>query len=60
MPSGITELAGAHDLGADTRIVLAHKGVVNAAAPARLADHLVPPAGNEHPLVEPFAGMAHW
>jgi hypothetical protein len=32
--------------------------VVDAAAAARLADHLVPPPGHEHPLVHPVAGMA--
>jgi hypothetical protein len=32
--------------------------VVDAAAAARLADHLVPPPGHQHPLVQPFAGMA--
>jgi hypothetical protein len=53
VPSRVAPLAGAHDLGADPRIVLADEDVVDAAAPARL-----PPAGGEHPLVEPFAGVA--
>ena len=30
----------------------------DAAAPAGLADHLAPEPGGEHPLVEPFAGVA--
>jgi hypothetical protein len=32
--------------------------VVEAAAAAGLADPLPPPPGNEHPLVQPFAGVA--
>jgi hypothetical protein len=32
--------------------------VVDAAATAGLADHLAPPPGGEHPLVQPFAGVA--
>ena len=27
-------------------------------AAAGLADHLVPPPGDEHPFVQPFAGVA--
>jgi hypothetical protein len=37
--------------------VLPGEGVVDAAATAGLADHLAPPPGGEHPLVQPFAGM---
>jgi hypothetical protein len=58
VPPGVAELPGAHDLGADPLFVQPHDRVVDAAAAARLADHLVPPPGREHPLVEPFAGMA--
>ena len=58
MPPGVAELPGAHDLGADPRIVQPQDRVVDAAAAARLADHLVPPPGHQHPLVQPFTGMA--
>jgi hypothetical protein len=58
VPSGITEFPGTHDLGADTRIVQPQEGVVDSAATAGLAGHLVPPPGDEHPFVQPFAGMA--
>ena len=58
MPSGRAELPGTHDLGADPRIVQPQEGVVDAAAAAGLADHLVPPPGDEHPFVQPFAGVA--
>ncbi len=34
------------------------EGVVDPAAAARLADHLVPPPCGEHPFVQPFAGVA--
>ena len=37
---------------------LLREGVVDAAAAAGLADHLVPKLGGEHPLVQPFAGVA--
>ena len=57
MPSGVTELPGTHDLGADPRTVLLQEGVVDAAGPAGLADHLAPPPGDEHPFVQPFAGV---
>jgi len=33
-------------------------GVIDAAGAAGLAGHLVPPARDEHPFVQPFAGMA--
>ena len=39
-------------------IVQPQEGVVDAAAAAGLADHLVPPPGVEHPFVQPFAGVA--
>ena len=60
MPSGRAELVRTHDLGADPGIVQPHEGVVDAAATAGLADHLVPPPGGEHPFVQPFAGVAEW
>ena len=41
-----------HDLGADPGIVLLDEGVVDAAAAAGL-----PPAGGEHPLVQPVPGV---
>jgi hypothetical protein len=53
----VAELPGAHDLGADPRIVLLQEGVVDAAGAAGLADHLVPPPRGEHPFVQPFAGV---
>jgi hypothetical protein len=34
------------------------KGVVDAAAAAGPADPLLPRPGDEHPFVQPFAGMA--
>src|SRR5215207_10177817 len=52
VPAGVAELAGAHDLGADARVVLLDEGVVDAAAAAGL-----PPAGGEHPLVQPLPGV---
>ncbi len=55
---GVAELPGAHDLGADPGSELLREGVVDAAAAAGLADHLVPPAGGEHPFVQPLAGVA--
>ena len=57
-PSGRAELPGTHDLGADPLIVLPQEGVVEAGAASGFADHLVPPSGLEHPLVQPFAGVA--
>ena len=35
----------------------AQEGIVDATAAAGLAGPLVPPPGDEHPLVEPFAGV---
>jgi hypothetical protein len=58
VPSGGSELPGAHDLRANPRSELLHEGVVDAAAPAGLADRLMPPLGREHPLVQPIAGVA--
>ena len=58
VPAGRPELPGAHDLGADPLIVQPQEGVVEAAAAAGLADLLAPPAGDEHPLVQSFAGVA--
>jgi hypothetical protein len=58
MPSGRAELPGTHDLGADTGVVHAQQRIVDAAAAAWLADPLAPPPGEEHPLMEPLAGVA--
>src|SRR6266498_2883919 len=58
VPPGWAELPGTHDLGAHPDIVQPHEGVVDAAGPAGLAGPLVPPPGGEHPLVQPFAGVA--
>src|SRR5207342_479481 len=60
VPSGRAELPGAHDLGADPRIVQSQERVVDAGATAELADHLVPPTGLEHPFVQPVTGVAEW
>ena len=58
MPPGRSELSGTHDLGADPRVVQPKERIVDAAAAAGLADHLVPPSRAEHPLVQPFARVA--
>src|SRR3954453_8328445 len=58
VPSRGAELPGTHDLGADPRIVPSRKSVVDAEGPARLADHLAPPPGGEHPFVQPLARVA--
>jgi hypothetical protein len=58
VPSGVAELVCTHDLGADPGCELLGEGVVDAAAAAGLADHLVPPLGGEHPFVQSFAGVA--
>jgi hypothetical protein len=58
VPSGGAELPGTHDLGADPRTVLLGEGVVDAAGAAGLADQLAPEPGGEHPVVQPFAGVA--
>src|SRR5260221_12711062 len=58
VPSGRAELPGTHYLGADPRIVQPHKGVVEAGTATGLADHLAPPPGSEHPLVQSIAGVA--
>ena len=43
---------------ADPDIEEPHNAVVDAACAAGLPEHLPPPPGREHPLVQPFAGMA--
>jgi hypothetical protein len=53
VPSGVAELPGTHDLGADPRTVLPGEDVVDAAATAGL-----PPPGGEQPLVQPIPGVA--
>ena len=57
LPSGRAELAGAHDLGADAGEEALGERVVDAAAPAVLAQHRVAVAGGEHPHVKPMARM---
>ena len=57
VPSGVTELPGPHDLGADPAIVQLHEGVVDAVAPARLAGHLAPPLRGELPLMQLSSGV---
>src|SRR5262245_40105867 len=58
MPSGVAELPGTHELGPYPWIVQPHEGIVDAAGPSWLGDHLVPPPGREHPFVQSVAGMA--
>jgi hypothetical protein len=48
----VAELPGAHDLGADPRIVPLDEDVVDTAATAGL-----PPPGGEHPFVQPIPGV---
>src|SRR5581483_5486017 len=58
VPARRTELARAHDLGADPRPVTLRHRVVEAFAPTRLAEDLAArETGGEHPLVEPLAGV---
>jgi hypothetical protein len=52
VPSGVSELPGAHDFGTDPGIVLLDEGVVDASAAGGL-----PIAGGEHPLVQSVAGV---
>src|SRR3954452_13756159 len=52
VPSGVAELPGPHDLGADPPIVPLEERVVDAAAAAG-----PPPPGGEHPLVQPVPGV---
>src|SRR5436190_9858778 len=58
VPSRGPELPGTHDLGADAGGVGLRESVVDTAVTAGLADHLAPPPGGEHPIVQPLAGMA--
>jgi hypothetical protein len=60
VPSGRAELPGTHDLGADPVIEQPRKGVVDAAGATGVAEHLAAPSGGDHPLVQPFAGVAEW
>src|SRR5688572_2725714 len=59
VPPRVAELSRAHDLGANSSVVLPHECVVDAAGSARTAAHLVPPPGDKHPFVQPFAGVSH-
>src|SRR5688572_9974521 len=52
LPSGVPELPGPHDLGADPVIVPLDEGVVYTAAPAG-----PPRPGVEHPRVQPLPGV---
>src|SRR5215218_10310884 len=56
VPSGMAELPGTHDLGADPRSEQLREGVVDAAATTWLAEP-APPPGGEHPLVQPIPGV---
>jgi hypothetical protein len=58
VPPRVAVFAGAHDLSADSGIVLADEDVVDAAGATRLATPLMPPSRLEHPFVQSFAGVA--
>src|SRR5262249_15401279 len=51
------ELARAHDLGADARLVLLGERVVDAAGAARAPEDRGTEACGDHPLVQPMAGV---
>src|SRR5918995_7047039 len=57
LPSGRAELAGPHDLGADAGEEALSERVVDAAAPALLAQHLVAVTGGNHPHVKSMTRM---
>ena len=57
LPARRAELARAHDLGADARLVLLGERVVDAGAAARRRHDRGAEAGGEHPLVQPVAGV---
>ena len=56
VPAGVTELPGAHDLGADPGGEQLCEGVVDTAA-AAIALRALPPPGGEHPLVQLVSGV---
>jgi hypothetical protein len=58
VPSRVAELPGTHDLRADPRGEQPQEGVVDAAGPAGPAEQLASPAGGEHPVVQPLAGVS--
>src|SRR5262249_28971666 len=57
LPARGPELARAHDLGADARLVLLGERVVGAGRAARASQDRGPEAGGDHPLVQPMAGV---
>src|SRR4051794_6516904 len=57
LPARWAELVRAHDLGADARLVLLGKRVVDAGGPALASQDRGTEAGRHHPLVQPVAGM---
>ena len=59
LPARRAELARAHDLGADARLVLLGDRVVDADGAARASHDPGAEAGGDHPLVQPMAGVAH-
>jgi hypothetical protein len=54
------KLASTHDFGADVNSMTTGEDVVNTGAATGLANHRMPKAGGEHPLVETLAGMPEW
>lgn len=58
LPARGAELAGAHDLGADARLVLLGERVVDADGAALASQDRRAEAGGDHPLVQPVAGVA--
>src|SRR5215208_576016 len=58
VPAWRAELPRSHDLGADAGLVLTSEGVVHAAGAPGSAEHRPAPLRRDHPLMQPFAGMA--
>jgi hypothetical protein len=56
VPSGVAELPGTHDLGADPRIVLPGEGVVDAPATAG-CHHRVDRVATSTPVAQPVPGV---
>src|SRR3954465_11980200 len=56
-PARWAELARPHDLGADPRLVLLGKRVVDAGGAPRASQDRGTEAGGDHPLVQPMAGV---
>src|SRR3954453_16711164 len=57
LPARWAELARAHDLGADPRLVLLGERVVDAGGAPRASHDRGTEAGGDHPLVQPMAGV---